>query len=119
MNKSNFNHLKHYENDDEDDCLDKNDDDRMERGITEKEDEKDNWMEKLVDQEILLEECIYGNCSKCYCMSLPNFGCPNRMCEGIVIQYKISYKVCDNKGNIVNPLFLYNLLLYGDILVKT
>ena len=49
---------------------------------------------------------------------LTKFGCPNRMCEGIVMEYKISYKVCDNKGNIVNPLFLYNLLSHGDILVK-
>ena len=33
----------------------------MEREVREEEDEEDDWVEKLVDQEILLEDCIYGN----------------------------------------------------------
>ena len=118
LDKSYFNHLKHYGDDDEDDYSNENDDDRMEREVREEEDEKDDWVEKLIDQEILLEECIYGNCFKCYCMSLPCFGCPNRMCKGTVVKFKTFYEVCDNKGIIVNPLLLHNLLSHGDIIVR-
>ena len=35
VNKSYFNHLKHYEDEDEDYYLNENDNDRMERGIRE------------------------------------------------------------------------------------
>ena len=69
----------------------------MEREVREEEDEEDVWVEKLVDHKILLEDCIYRNCPKCYCMSLPCFDYPNRMCKGTVVQFKTSYKVHENK----------------------
>ena len=118
VDKSYFNHLKHYGDDDEDEYSNENDDERMEREVREEEDEEDDWIEKLVDHKILLEDSIYGNYPKCYCMSLPYFSYPNKMCKGIIVQFKTSYKVHDNKGIIVNPLLLHNLLSHGDILVK-
>ena len=43
--------------------------------------ERDKWVQKLVELEILLGNCMYGNCPKCFCIGLPRYPCPVSECN--------------------------------------
>ena len=72
--------------------------------------ERDKWVQKLVRQQILLGNCMYGNCPKCFCIGIPGYPCHASECDSNITRHATAYKVRYNQSYYLNPLFLHNLL---------
>ena len=70
---------------------------------------------KVVEQEILLGNCIYGNCPKCFCIGLPGYPCPVSKCNVWVACLSTTYKVGNGQSYYLNLLFIHKLVSSSSI----
>ena len=77
--------------------------------------EHDKWVQKLVELEILLGNCMYGNCPKCFCIGLPGYPCPVSECNVWIARLSTTYRVGNGQSYYLNPLFIHKLVSSSSI----